>query len=157
MIALGDPLTGRERRVVAAVAVNKSNAGVAADLGLSLWTVKEHLSQIAVKLGVGDRSGIVGAAIRTRQLDVPVSRPTPPGFDELLFDVLVRIARGLSNAQIAAELHLSVDAVKSRVRRLLAVLGADSRESAVAAGFACGVLRLVPAPRAAEARSEVAA
>lgn len=145
--------TAREMQVVALVARGKTNPQIAAELNLSPITVKQHLSRIAVKFEVGDRAGIVGAAIRTGHLQVPVTGQPPAGFDEALFDVLVRIARGRSNKQIAAELGLSADAVKSRVSRLIAVLGVQCREEAVAAGVACGALRLVPVRR----REQVAA
>lgn len=143
----GQPLTDREVQVVRLVAFGKTNAEIGTELWLSPTTVKTHIARIAAKFGTGDRAGIVGAAVRNGYLRVPLTRPVPAGFDEGLFDVLVRIAHGRSNQQIAAELTLSVDAVKSRVRRLLAVLSVCSREEAVAAGVACGALRLVPIRR----------
>lgn len=139
--------TAREIQVVRLVARGMTNPEIGAELGLSPVTVKQHLARVGTKLGVGDRAGIVGAAIRGGYLQVPVTRQVPDGFDESLFDVLVRVARGRSNQEIADELGLSFEAVRSRVRRLLAVLGVCSREEAVAAGIACGALRLVPVRR----------
>lgn len=143
----GVPLTAREIQVVQLVARGMTNPEIGAELGLSPATVKQHMARIAVKLGTGDRAGIVGTAIRRGLLPVPVTGRPPAGFDEPLFDVLVRIARGMSNAEIAADLGLGLERVKRRVRRLLAVLGVSSREEAVAAGVACGALRLVQVRR----------
>lgn len=143
----GQKLTAREIQVLELVARGKTNLEIGADLGLSPVTVKQHLSRIGVKLGIGDRAGILGAAIKTGVLQVPVEGQVPAGFNKGLFDVLVRIARGLDNRQIAAELDVDFEVVKRRVRRLLKLLGARNREQAVVAGFACGVLRLVPVRR----------
>lgn len=139
--------TDREMQVIQLVASGLSNPQIGTRLGLSPLTVKGHLMRIGVKFGVADRAGIVGAAIRGGYLRVPVTRKAPDGFGEDLFDVLVRIARGRSNAEIGAELGLSYETVKARVRRLLLVLGVRCREEAVTAGFACGALRLVPVRR----------
>lgn len=134
-------------QVVALVAAGRTNLQIAAELTLSPVTVKQHLARIGAKLGVSDRAGIVGAAIRGGQLQVTVTGRPPAGFDKALFDVLVRIARGRTNSEIASEIHLSYDTVKSRVRRLFVVLGVSSREETVVAGVACGALPLVPVRR----------
>lgn len=139
----GAPPTPREMQVVRLVARGMTNAEIGAELGLSPLSVKSHLARIAVKFGTGDRAGIVGVAIRRGLLLVPVTGLSPAGFDKPLFDVLVRIAGGRTNPQIAADLALTREAVKRRVRRLLALLGVSSREEAVVAGVACGALPLV--------------
>lgn len=143
----GRRLTAREMQVVVLVARGWTNPRIAVELSLSPVTVKQHMARIGGKLGVGDRAGIVGAAIRGGQLQVPVAGRPPAGFDEASFDVLVRIARGRTNSEIASELYLGYDTVKSRVRRLFAVLGVSSREEAIVAGIACGALPLVPVRR----------
>ncbi len=143
----GQPLSTRELQVVELVARGKTNPQIGAELDLASATIKQHMVRIAAKLGTGDRAGIVGIAIRRGLLQVPVTRRIPAGFDEALFDVLVRMARGLSNQEIGLELNLSCESVKSRARKLFAVLGVGSREEAVAVGVACGALPLVPARR----------
>jgi len=155
----GLALTAREKQVLALVARGITNAAIAAELGLLPLTVKNHMARVAAKYGIGDRAGVVGLAIRRGDLPVSVTGPVPAGFDEGLFDVLVRIARGMSNREIGLELHLSTDSVKSRVRRLFVVLGVSGREEAVAAGVACGALPLVPVRRRvpAQRRERVAA
>lgn len=55
--------------------------------------------------------------------------------------VLRLLAHGHSTAQIAAELHLSVDTVRNHVRRLLRALGVHSRIEALAVAHREGFLR----------------
>lgn len=140
---LGRRPSVREMQVVALVAHGKSNAQIAAELWLAESTVREHLANVGAKLGMDNRAGIVGAAICRGHLVVLVTGTPPAGFNEGLYDVLVRVARGRSNHQIAAELVISHDAVKTRIRRLLSLLQVKSREEAVVAGVACGALPLV--------------
>lgn len=154
MTRAGRPaLDATELRAVELVARGYTDAAIGRELFMATRMVKELLSQVGTKLGTRDRAGIVGAAILAGLLRVPVRHAVPDGFSAGQFEVLVRIARGMSNAQIAAELGVSLQAVKSRVCRLLALLGACSREEAVVAGVACGALPLVPV----RARERVAA
>lgn len=141
----GQPLSPQEVQIVHLVARGMTNADIGARLHMSTPTARRKLTRIGEKFGFTCRAGIVGAAIRGGYLVVPVTAGLPAGFDKLLFDVLVRVAHGKANSEIGAELELSTEAVRSRVRRLLAVLAVRSREEAVVAGVACGALRLVPA------------
>ncbi|MFC4855879.1 response regulator [Actinophytocola glycyrrhizae] len=52
------PLTTRELDVVLAVARGRTNAEIAADLTISLSTVKSHLASVQAKLGVRNRTEI---------------------------------------------------------------------------------------------------
>ncbi|HEY3981376.1 MAG TPA: response regulator transcription factor [Streptosporangiaceae bacterium] len=56
-------------------------------------------------------------------------------------EVLRLIARGLSNAEIAGELFLGVETVKTHVRNVLAKLGARDRVQAVIAAYESGFIR----------------
>ena len=56
-------------------------------------------------------------------------------------EVLVLIARGLTNDEIAAELVVSLATVKTHVNRVLAKLGAASRAQAVVAAYESGLVR----------------
>ena len=57
-------------------------------------------------------------------------------------EVLVFIARGFSNQEIARELTLSVDTVKTHVKRVYAKLGARDRVHAVIAAYESGLVTL---------------
>lgn len=50
-----EELTGREREVLGLLVAGESNARIAADLGISLPTVKTHVSRILAKLGAESR------------------------------------------------------------------------------------------------------
>lgn len=56
-------------------------------------------------------------------------------------EVLGLVARGLGDAEIAAELFLAYNTVRTHMRRLLAKLGAKDRTNAVALGYERGILR----------------
>ncbi|MGW0820992.1 response regulator [Streptomyces sp. NPDC002845] len=66
----GDGLSGRELEVLSAVARGQSNKQIARALRLSEATVKTHLLHIYAKLGVGDRTAAVTAALGRRIIRV---------------------------------------------------------------------------------------
>ena len=65
-----EPITDRERQVLALVAEGNSNKLISASLGISERTVKNHLTASMTKLRASDRTHAVVTAIRLGWLDI---------------------------------------------------------------------------------------
>ncbi len=119
-------LSFREQEVLALVARGFSNKEIGAFLHINERTVKTHLQDVTAKLETGDRTllarmtyGIEGEipheAIRIFRL----------GWREA--QVVELAALGNSNEAIGAALYLSVNTVKTHIRRAMAKTGARNR------------------------------
>jgi DNA-binding NarL/FixJ family response regulator len=64
-----EPLTGREEQVLITVARGRTNAEIAAELHISLSTVKTHLASVMTKLGARNRVEIVMWAYETGRVN----------------------------------------------------------------------------------------
>ncbi|PJJ71448.1 DNA-binding NarL/FixJ family response regulator [Diaminobutyricimonas aerilata] len=71
----------------------------------------------------------------------PAAPPRTFELTEREREIWLRIARGLSNAEIGAELFVSEATVKAHVTRLLAKLGVRDRVQAVVVAYEAGVVR----------------
>jgi DNA-binding NarL/FixJ family response regulator len=74
--------------------------------------------------------------------DRPAPAPPPDGLDELTpreHEVLRLVAAGLTNLEIAAELHLSPYTAKTHVSRILTKLGARDRVQLVVLAYQSGL------------------
>lgn len=66
----GEKLSPRELEIIKLAARGMSNKSIAADLGLTVRTVKGHLANIFSKLNVGSRTEVVVAGLRAGFLSV---------------------------------------------------------------------------------------
>ena len=104
--------------------------------------------QLAAAIRVAAEGGSMFAPSVTRRLIERFAReneaPPPPALDELTareLEVLRMLARGLSNAEIAAELVVSEHTVKTHVARVLGKLDLRDRVQAVVLAYECGLVR----------------
>lgn len=67
-VSPAEPLTPREEDVLRAVARGRTNAEIAAELFVSLGTVKAHLASIMLKLGARNRVEVAMWAYETRRV-----------------------------------------------------------------------------------------
>ena len=70
-----EPITDRERQVLALVAEGYSNKLISASLGISERTVKNHLTSTMTKLRAADRTHAVVTAVRVGWLDISTNPP----------------------------------------------------------------------------------
>jgi DNA-binding NarL/FixJ family response regulator len=96
---------------------------------------------------VADGEALLAPSITKRLISefaqaAPATQAPPPGLSELTdreLEVFKLIARGLSNAEIAAELIVSETTVKTHVARVLMKLGLRDRVQAVVLAYESGV------------------
>jgi DNA-binding NarL/FixJ family response regulator len=95
----------------------------------------------AVKLVESARARI--RAVDPFRVDAVAQQSAPPELEELTpreLEVFKLMARGMSNAEIAAELIVSETTVKTHVARVLMKLGVRDRVQAVVLAYESGVV-----------------
>ncbi len=107
----------------------------------------DRLAQAVEVVAAGE--ALLAPSLTRRLIAEHISRPPPTtGIPEPLRDltarerdVLVLVARGLANDEIAAELVVSLATVKTHLNRILAKLDLRSRAQAVVAAYESGLVR----------------
>ena len=102
----------------------------------------------AVKVAAAGNA-LLAPSVTMRLIDAfarrpPETLPVPSRLKSLTArerDILLRLARGLTNAEIAADLVVSEATVKSHVGNLLAKLGLRDRVQAVILAYETGIVR----------------
>lgn len=72
-----EPLTDREEQIVAAVARGRTNSEIAAELNITLSTVKTHVASLMAKLGARNRVEIAMWAYETNRVGQRPRRAAP--------------------------------------------------------------------------------
>jgi len=118
--------------------------------GFLLKDAPEERLLTAIRV-VADGSSLFAPSV-TRRLIEELARHAPstpaPSVESLIErerEVLGQVARGLSNAEIAAQLYVTENTVKTHVARVLMKLGLRDRVQAVVLAYESGLVK--PSPR----------
>jgi DNA-binding NarL/FixJ family response regulator len=116
--------------------------------GFLLKDAPRHDLIAAIKIAAAGNA-LLAPSVTMRMIDAFARRPaqTLPAPSRLASltirerDILLRLARGLTNSEIAADLVVSEATVKSHVGNLLAKLGLRDRVQAVILAYETGIVR----------------
>ncbi|QLY27824.1 response regulator [Nocardia huaxiensis] len=100
----------------------------------------EAIRTVAAGEALLSPSATAAVIARVRATPDPAPRPALDALTDRELDVLVRIARGLTNAEIAENLTVSPLTVKTHVSRILAKLLARDRVQLVIAAYEAGLI-----------------
>jgi DNA-binding CsgD family transcriptional regulator len=112
-------------------------------IGALLFLYQVHELDIKVDESVARTMSNIGGLYLSSLGPKGLFRESTPSSDELTsrqYEVLLGMARGETNAQIARHLILSESSIKSEALRIYRVLGVSSREQAVAKARATGLI-----------------
>jgi DNA-binding NarL/FixJ family response regulator len=105
----------------------------------------EQLAAAVRTVAAGD--SLLAPTVTRRLIEAFVTRPRADASDQLTeltereLDVLRRVARGLSNAEIADELVLGETTIKTHVNRILTKLGLRDRTQAAVLAYETGLVQ----------------
>ncbi|MFD4404326.1 sigma-70 family RNA polymerase sigma factor [Nocardia sp. NPDC058499] len=135
-------LSAAEQELLGLVAEGLSNKEIAVLIELSPQQVKGRLDQMGAKLGIRDRAGMVGKALRTESLSLTeAAREFPFGdsLSEAEIGILSLVEQGKTNKQIAAARGISPGTVSTYLIRIGLKLRTSGKEAAVAEVQARGI------------------
>jgi len=134
--------TGRQIQVLSGIARGYTTAEIAGHLHVARPTVQRHVCLLGERLGTNERAVMVAVGYESGWLaDLSPEPREWTVLSDRCHDVLRRIADGRTNGEIAGELYVSVNTVKTHVRRIFGVLRARHRAHAVALAYQHGYLR----------------
>jgi DNA-binding NarL/FixJ family response regulator len=147
-----DPATAKTRVLVLTTFDLDEYVCTALQAGASGFLLKDTLAPdlVAAVRVVAAGDAVTAPSVTRRLLERYVATaPAPPSrgnsdaglLTEREHEVFVLIARGLSNTEIAARLHLTEGTVKTHVSRVLAKLGLRDRVQAVVHAYESGLIR----------------
>lgn len=145
----GDPLTADVRVLILTTFDVDEYVYAALRAGASGFLLKDTPpADLLTAIGVvAAGEALLSPTVTRRLIAEFVSRPEPAaksaaldGITDRERDVLVLIARGLSNAEICAHLHVGLATVKTHIGRLLSKLAARDRAQLVIAAYESGLV-----------------
>ena len=133
------PFSLQEAKLVRALAAGQTKQQIRALRRLSARAATRVLAGAAEAAGVTPRRGYAALIDSAHRSGLIVAEPKPGGYTtripERQHQVLIGIAHGFTDAEIASRLHVAYDTVKSASRQLYSTLGAVTRAHAVARGW----------------------
>lgn len=123
-------LSRREIEVLTLVASGDTREEISRQLGMAPGTVASHMSRIYRAMGARNAAHAVALAHGTGVM-TPRLQPFAQLVSRRERQVLAGLALGLTSAQVAMYLSLSIETVKTHLRRVYRKLGVSSRANAV--------------------------
>jgi DNA-binding CsgD family transcriptional regulator len=144
-------LSEREIQVLTLVASGGTRDEISRQLGMAPGTVASHMSRIYRALGARNAAHAVALAHGS---GVMPARPQPPApfVSRRERQVLAGLAYGLTSAQVAVYLSLSIETVKTHLRRVYRKLDVSCRANAVDTAISRRLLAVVVDTNGATAR-----
>lgn len=138
-------LTSREIEVIRCAAEGMDTQATADHLGLAWATVKKHRARVNAKLDTNTLGmSYVVALMYRRGIFTPSPTPNPFWLTKRQMAIVIGVAKGKTNLEIANELYLTENTVKTHMRYIMKKCNATSRTNLVHIAFHTGTLVLKP-------------